>query len=210
MADSSTQSPPMGAPSGVESDEERLSREAFGRFVRVVRWPLLVLGLLAVHHTMMFIGLTTALGMPGYYATTPGAESGMRWDDLQELRRRSRALGWRLGVTVSEAPDPLGQRRATFRLEDSAGAPLPGVGVSATLYHHARPQRPVEVCTRTGAAGEWATPLSIHKTGIWRVRIEAVRGADRCLLEHDLWLRPGAVLRAGEASGDPHPAGAAG
>ncbi|MEN1679664.1 MAG: FixH family protein [Planctomycetota bacterium] len=177
-------------------DQDADDREAFARLVRGAKWPLIVAGLLGVHVFMMMISLSTALTIPAYYATLPGAERGMDWDELAALRRHSEMLGWSLAMTPLPQTELNGDRSVRFELTDRSGAPIPQALVELRLYHHARPQETITEQLTTGADGAVTVVLPMRRTGQWRLDAEVRHGDEVCLIERDQWLRePGGVAQ---------------
>ena len=114
-----------------------------------------------------------------------GYAEGIAWDDRQAARRESERLGWRLEAFPSAEQRVTGERTLDFVLLGRDGAPVEGARLDVTLYHHGRPNQPVEA-SLSGAPLRVTLPRP--REGLWRVLATATRGDERFVVEADFWM----------------------
>jgi nitrogen fixation protein FixH len=140
-------------------------------------WPLAVVAVLVVT-----IGANVLIY---YLARDPGAavverdyyRRAVGWDSTMAQARRNAALGWRLEAglgTVTPAGATL-----TVRLTDRAGAPLAGAVVRVEAVHNRDAAHPVAAALAPGGDGAYAATLPLRRLGMWELRFEVTRGAER-------------------------------
>ncbi|MCE9602518.1 MAG: FixH family protein [Gemmatimonadetes bacterium] len=162
-------------------------------------WPWLLatglLGIVAVNVTMLFVANSDANGSvvePDYY------RKAVQWESTMTHRAASDLLRWSATVSLSATDTVNGatSRAATLRvtLADSAGAGVAGAVVRAVLIHNADAGRPLEVALREDGAGRYGAELPVAHGGLWEVRVNADRGAERfAVIAHtDLVVTPAA------------------
>ncbi|QDT67936.1 FixH [Planctomycetes bacterium MalM25] len=154
-------------------------------------WPALVVVLL-LGHVVLITGslLLSSTWIPAATTAPSGYEAALKWDTLQAERAASDRLGWTLTMTPTDQTEVNGDRLVRFNLTDADGVPLNGADLDVTLYHHSRPQQPIEVDRVPNAStpGEYATTLSMNRVGLWRLAAVATRGDERFRVETDQWV----------------------
>src|SRR3954466_7927827 len=84
-------------------------------------WPLIVVGLLLGHVSIMVTAVILATGdksfavLPNYY------EKAVNWDKNQAELRASEKLGWQVTLVPSPDVDPAGHRSLMLTLADATG-----------------------------------------------------------------------------------------
>jgi nitrogen fixation protein FixH len=139
-------------------------------------WPIAivaVLGLTVAANVLVFWAArdrNAAAVEPDYY------RKAVRWDSTMAEDRRSAALGWRaeagLGA-VTRAGAPL-----AVRLTGPDGAPLDGATVGVTAIHNLDARRHVAARLEPLGGGVYRARLPLRRSGLWELRLEAVRGRD--------------------------------
>lgn len=145
---------------------------------RGMGWPIavgLILGLTVAANVWL---IRIANTDPSFAIEANYYQRGVHWDDEMAQQVRNARLGWRLLATLS--PIERG-RGADLRvaLNDSAVAPIVDASVKVWAVHVARAGQPVEVTLRSSAPGEYAARVPIERAGLWELRIDVHRGADR-------------------------------
>jgi nitrogen fixation protein FixH len=103
---------------------------------------------------------------PDYYA------KAVDWDELQAQRVASERLGWEAAIT-------LGAGELTVTLTDRAGIPVDDARVEVEVFHNARAQdRIIEQLEPVGP-GRYTLTRTFARSGLWEIRLSAVRDADR-------------------------------
>jgi nitrogen fixation protein FixH len=159
-------------------------------------WPLAlagVLGVTVVANVFLLYAANdhnAAVVEPDYY------RKAVAWDSSAAGRDASDALSWRLEAAL----EPLGGDGAGIlrvRVTDRGGAPVAFARIACTAIHNldaaARPHAE-GVLDAEGAA---ALRLPLARAGLWELRFEANRGAERFAVT----LRRDATLAARPAGG---------
>lgn len=157
-------------------------------------WPTIVVSLLLGHVLLVTVSLAIAAAMiPGAVTAPAGYEEALAWDDRQEARRASDALGWTLLVAPTDRVEVNGDRQVQFILRDAEGLPIDGATLDVTMFHYAKPADRIERRTPPQTVrGVYEMVLPIRREGQWRISATATRGEDRFLLDTDVWVgRPG-------------------
>jgi nitrogen fixation protein FixH len=141
-------------------------------------WPLGVAGILSTTIGANIWLIRVANNDPSFAVEEDYYQRGVYWDDELAQRARNTELGWR--VTPSVSPLQAG-RAADLRIElsDSVVAPIAGASVVVRAAHVARARDLVEVTLEPRAPGEYAAQVPIARAGLWELRIDVHRGADR-------------------------------
>jgi nitrogen fixation protein FixH len=146
---------------------------------RHLRWPLIVIGLLLGHMTIMFVAVALATHdrastiIPNYY------EKSLDWDRAQAERRASEKLGWRVTVTPSPQVDPLGRRDVLVRVTDASGEAIPSADVELTYYHLSHPAEAQHAQLHTSADGRVNATLPMRYEGFWQIELTAKAAEQR-------------------------------
>lgn len=146
---------------------------------RHLRWPLIVIGLLVGHMTIMFVAVAVATHdrsgtvIPDYY------QKSLDWDRLQAQRRASESLGWTVTVTPAPQVDPLGRREVLVTLADAAGAPIKSAEVELSYLHLSHPAEPQHATLRTGPDGRATATLPMRYEGFWQIEVTATAAPNR-------------------------------
>lgn len=140
-------------------------------------WPwamALVLGLTMGANLLVFRlarGDASFAVEPDYYA------KAVAWDSTRALDARSDALGWT--VNASLAPMPATETlHLAVHLHTAEGTPVQGATVSVEASHNARGSRVLSDTLRSTSPGTWESMLPSSRTGLWEVRVTAIRGRD--------------------------------
>lgn len=139
-------------------------------------WPLAVVGVLAVT-VIANAAMLLVAGDPSQRAIEPDYyRKAVAWDSTLAERARSAALGWTLDARLEPAA---GGARLRVSLADAAGAPLAGARVRVTALHNLEADRPTVADCGESTPGAYEASLPLRRAGLWELRVEAVRGAER-------------------------------
>jgi nitrogen fixation protein FixH len=140
------------------------------------RWPLIIVGLLAVHVTLMLTAAAIATRdrsfavLPNYY------ENAVNWDKTRAAMESSRELGWKLQINPAAAIDPHGSRQVAILLTDAQGQPIPNAKLDLTYYHHAHANEAASVTLSATEPGRFATNLPMRYDGFWQFKAKVEAG----------------------------------
>ena len=141
-------------------------------------WPVAVAGILGVTVAGNIWLIRVASADPSFAVEENYYQRGVHWDDEMAQRARNVALGWKLAASLS----PIQAGRGSdlrIALSDSVVQPINGASVVVRAVHVARARHPVEVILRAAAPGEYHAVVPIERAGLWELRIDVHRGADR-------------------------------
>lgn len=160
---------------------------------RSLTWPAIVVLLLG-GHVFLITGalLLSSTWIPGASTAPAGYAEALKWDDLKALRQASERLGWTLEVIPTDQTELNGDRRVEFVLRDRTGELVEGAELTVTLYHLSRPKDVIDqkLAASAQTPGRYEATMELDREGVWRLNAIADRGADRFLVEADLWVAP--------------------
>jgi nitrogen fixation protein FixH len=145
------------------------------------RWPLFLMGFLAMS--------VTAQGILVYVATRPDVpqpiagfyERSQRWDDESALRAASQKLGWTVRFAIPKGEHYLAgmPRPVDVQIMGKDGQPVTGLS-GALLAQRPSDQRlnvRGKLTELPHAAGRYRSLVRLAMPGIWELRVDANRGA---------------------------------
>lgn len=148
-------------------------------------WLLMVVGLLAMNASIVaatvFFAVRddSAATEPNYYA------KAVAYGDTIRLREAGKRLGWKAEPTLRPAADGLSMELAVT-VTDRDGVPIDGAAVTAEAFANARSGDRQSLQLARLAGGEYAAPVRITRSGLWRVRLLVRRADDAFAYETDL------------------------
>ena len=139
---------------------------------RNLRWPMIVIGLLLGHVTIMAVAVTVATRgqssvIPGYY------QKAQNWDRNQALLRQSEKLGWTVSLTPALEVDPLGRRVVNVHVTDGHGAAVAGAEVELSFFHLAHTSDVQQARLKAGEDGRATATLSMRYEGFYEIDVTA-------------------------------------
>jgi nitrogen fixation protein FixH len=144
---------------------------------RGTAWPLAVTTILGLTVAANIWLIRVASSDPSFAIEENYYQRGVHWDDELAQRATNRALGWRVVATMT--PDGTGNGLLRVVLADSAVAPIEGASVVVKAAHVGRSAHPIDVSLASAAPGEYEARLPIERAGLWELRIDVHRGANR-------------------------------
>jgi nitrogen fixation protein FixH len=146
---------------------------------RHLKWPLIVVGLLTGHFSIMVVAVVIATHDKSFAVLPDYYQKAVHWDDSQAELRASERLGWKCAFTPSPEVDPLGRRAVTLTLIDAVGKPVTDADVQVTYFHHARPAELFNVSLRTDDAGRAIQTITMRNQGFWQVNVTASKAGQK-------------------------------
>jgi nitrogen fixation protein FixH len=147
---------------------------------------VIILGLTVAANVWL---ITVASHDPSFAVEENYYQRGVRWDDELAQRARNVELGWRLDASVSPTRAGRGSD-LSISLNDSTLSPIAGASVVVVAVHLARAGQPVSITMVPGAPGHYEAHAPIERTGLWELRFDVHRGADRFTATERLDVRP--------------------
>ena len=146
---------------------------------RHMKWPLIVIGLLTGHVSVMVVAVVIATHDKSFAVLPDYYQKAVHWDDTQAELRASERLGWQCAFTPSADVDPLGRRSVTFTLVDAAGKGIAGADVQVTYFHHARPAELLKATLQTDQSGRATQTIPMRNEGFWQVNVRASKDGQK-------------------------------
>ncbi len=171
-------------------------------FSQKVRWPLIVVGLLGTHASLMMLGVSWALANASSFATPAVYRSTMSWDDHQLALQQSKDLGWELQTTASVVTKINGDRQVTFAVFDEHSQSVVLDSLKICLYHPTQASQCITRKLTPQEDGRFVVTLPMRLSGTWHLQASGQQiknGAiQRFYCEQEIWiapLKPSALLK---------------
>jgi nitrogen fixation protein FixH len=170
----SVESPRGGAalPAHTDRGEGRAKSVQAGRLWAWVP-ALLLVGLVGTQ----LVVLARVLEDPSFAIEKDYYQQAVDWDAHQARQRRSRALGWQAKALADPVPAS-GLTRLSVRLTDARGQALVGAQLSMLAFANTRSAQSIHGVLKETTPGFYEASLGRARSGLWEVRLNAVRGAD--------------------------------
>ncbi len=139
-------------------------------------WPWIIGALLVGTAAVQGVLIWAATHDPTFAVVPDYYRSAVAWDSTMARERANLALGWSARATIVRERTGAD---VIVRLSDSAQRPVRGARVRVTAIHNLAGGSPVEGAMAERADGAYDARLPLERPGLWELRVEAVRGADR-------------------------------
>jgi nitrogen fixation protein FixH len=145
---------------------------------RSLRWPIAIVGIIALHATAMVAVIAIATRNPSFSVEPDHYQKALGWDRLVARKQASDLLGWQAEVTSDAQLDGNKTRRLECRIVDHDGKPVKGATVAILAFPHARGEERIRMDLREAEAGVYAARAPMVRAGLWELRLSALRGPD--------------------------------
>ena len=135
-----------------------------------LRWPVLIIGALAVHVVVSLLTVVVATSNPSYAVEEDYYQKALAWDARRAQERRNLELGWQLDFEIAPPETAGGDPQLVVQLGDRSGRPLDGARVAVAAFHNARADQIVRVEPTAAGNGVYACPLAMRRSGRWELR----------------------------------------
>lgn len=112
-------------------------------------------------------------------------ERGIAYNSILGAQARQDALGWTLGATYEVTGDAYAGR-VVLTATDSAGRPLDGLTVTATLTRPVEILEPITLDFTAAGDGRYIARTAVPKHGQWELRGRLSHGGDTYILTRRL------------------------
>jgi nitrogen fixation protein FixH len=143
---------------------------------RGTSWPIAIGGILGLTIAANIWLIRVANGDPTFAIEPDYYRKALHWDDELAQRRHNDALGWTVTPTLSL------ERRSGMldvALRDRDGVPVTGASVEVVAVHNTRAADPVAARLAGDGRGHYRAALDTDRPGLWQLRFEIRRGAER-------------------------------
>ncbi|MEZ6187713.1 MAG: FixH family protein [Planctomycetota bacterium] len=144
---------------------------------RAWRWPLFLVGLLAMCVLTQTVLIVVAVSDPRQHVEPDYYQKGLAWDAHVAEAQASAALGWTIACSLDAVPG--GARILNVDARDASGAPLAGAEVTCEARHRADLDHPLESTLSETEPGRYAGAFAMRRVGVWELSLTVVRGGER-------------------------------
>jgi len=146
-------------------------------------WPILIVGLLAAHATMMMVAVRYATGgSQGDRAVVANFyEKGVAWDAARARQSASDKLGWQATI-IASASDTAGRRTLSIVLTDRAGEPVDATDMAVSYFHLSHGDNIQTAIMASASQGRYEATAAISRPGFYQFDVNCKRGSDAFVL----------------------------
>jgi len=131
------------------------------------RWfPIMLVALLLVSVGANVYLIIRATSDPSFAVEPNYYQKAVDWDQIQEERSRSEALGWKVDVKAKHT-------ELRVQLTDRRGEPIDGAVVEVEAFHNARAADRVRGVMLPRGEGVYVMEYPFERPGIWEYRLAA-------------------------------------
>lgn len=139
-------------------------------------WTVLVLLLLGIQLSIGFVAIRLSVGDPSLAIVPNYHQAALNWDEHRSAHTAIHRLGLDSRLEVSKHADTSGRRAVMFQLLDRHGQSIPGLKVTATIYHHARAAQSQTIGMEDVGKGIFMVSTFMPRDGLWQINLE-IHGA---------------------------------
>jgi nitrogen fixation protein FixH len=144
---------------------------------RLRLFPGIIFVLIGLNMAIVGVTVTLALSDDAFAVTPDAYADAVRWDQLQEERRRGQALGWSLSAAFGP-PLSDGSRLLAISAVGPDGARLTGANLEVEAFAHARPRGRVRITPHETDPGRYEARVVLPQPGLWSLRVSVRLGGD--------------------------------
>ncbi|MBB6431507.1 FixH family protein [Algisphaera agarilytica] len=160
-----------------------------------VRWPLIVVGLLAGHATLIITAVTFAVGGSGRGVVSDYYTKAVDFDQHKAELAASAELGWEVRLTPGSLVDEQGQRLITATLSDASDLPMDGATINLRLTRLADGRViETEFLPNADRAGAYQTAADCPAPGWYVADLVVEHDGQRFIQKHEIQARGGVAL----------------
>lgn len=141
-----------------------------------LRWPLLVVGFLALSVGFNVYLMAKARGDRAFAVESDYYQKAMHWDERVQREADSQALGWTVSVDLvpgRSAP------ALTFTVRDRDGRPVEGATGTVRARHNARANDVLQSAVSPREPGVYGAELEMKRMGLWEIELALERGTEK-------------------------------
>lgn len=149
-------------------------------FFQTYRWPVLIVGLLVGHVTLMMFCVTFAVSSHARAGVTPDYyQKALHWDDVRRQQRINQDLGWAVTLTPDVLTDIRGNRNLLVQVTDAEDEPIDDADVRVSVYHAVYPGSTRASAPATLDDNGYRLTLPMRRGGLWHITVDITRGDER-------------------------------
>ncbi len=135
-------------------------------------WGTLIVGLLGLQ---VFIGIGSiflSIGDPTVAIVPNYHQQALDWDATHRARQLTKQLGWQVNPQIGAITPENQKRLVRIGIRDRAGNVVPGLNLSAGVYHHARGSTIHELRFTETEPGYYEAMTSLAASGLWELKLQ--------------------------------------
>ncbi len=158
-----------------------------------VRWPMLIVSLLAVNVAICTVTVVRAVGGGGAAVEPSYDRKAQNFEASLMAVRASAALGWSAEISAVGGDAGDAETRPSLMrvvMRDRSGQPIDDAVVRVTAFHQSRADQAVSLTLVARGLGVYEVPLNYELKGFWEVRLTAVRAGEKFQSVQSVFVTP--------------------
>ena len=144
-----------------------------------VRWPLFIVGLLALQILFGIFFVWRATSDPSFAVEEDYYRKAVNWEETQAQRSRNQALGWSVDERLVPPPVLGGKPTLEVTLTDAEGQPISGATVEVETFHNVRASAVLRAVLVEREPGVYAAEMAMTRPGLWEIRTTVDHAGER-------------------------------
>ena len=133
-------------------------------------WVSVIVGFLSLQVVIGIVSIVLSLSDPTIAVIPNYHQAALDWDVTHRARQLTDHLGWQVDYNVVPS-EHAGHRSLFVTVLDRDGKPVPGLNVSAKLYHHARGSAVDKFKLTQVADGNFQADTKLTDKGLWQIEL---------------------------------------
>lgn len=146
-----------------EKHDEKIARRIWVSFVVSLLSLQVVIGAFAIN---LAIGDPSAVAVPNYH------QAALDWDGTHAKRTAANRMGLQFDIQVSEVASQNGSRLILVTVADQNEAPIDGLRIKASAFHHSRASRMSFFRLEEIGDGSYQSLAPLKDAGTWSLSFE--------------------------------------
>lgn len=135
-------------------------------------WVTLIVSLLGLQVVIGIGSIFLSIGDPTVAIVPNYHQKALDWDATHRARQLTKQLGWHVVPQVGVLSPENQKRLVRIGIRDRAGRVVPGLNLSAKVYHHARGANIHELRFTETEPGYYEGATSLAASGLWELQLQ--------------------------------------
>lgn len=131
-------------------------------------WTGLILMFFVLQAVLWTVAISMTAGDSSHAVVSGYDEQALKWDEVQQQRHASDALGWDSEIHVDPVSDVRGNRIVTVSIRDQSEQPIERADVSIKVFHRAHAAHAQQLALKAVGPGIYSGSLNVQNSGQWR------------------------------------------
>jgi nitrogen fixation protein FixH len=133
-------------------------------------WPLLIVGMLVVHASIILGTIAIVSARHDLYVETDYYAKSIDWDTQREMLDAAENLGWAIQVAAGES-DSDDSQVMRVSISDANGESIDGALVEIECFHPANATERINAVLIADGDGAYQKSLALNKPGYWQANL---------------------------------------